>query len=98
MTIAFDLDDTYLANQTLFNSIQKRFKEAGHKVGIISCRDSAVPLDFVPDFEFYGNLAGSNYLPQIEYKCKIMETIGVDILFDDFAHMYPKQFVVINIL
>lgn len=99
MKIAFDLDDTYLKDRKLFNHLYDKFKNAGHHVGIISCRaQRGCDLNFEPDFEFYGNLAGPIIQPQIEYKTRIMEENNIDILFDDMAEFYPSGIVVIRII
>lgn len=83
MNIAFDYDDTISADPKLFTRIMQTFAEAGHKVYVVTYRESAAfedlrwlaHLDAVTDVVFTGCQAKDRY-------CKTMG-INIDIWIDD---------------
>lgn len=101
MKISFDLDGTYIGNETLFDLMTVRIKRSGGKVGILTGRPltERITPGFIPDFELYLGTKYKNLkLPEIcSKKAEAMKKEGIDLAFDDDANYFPDTQLALKI-
>jgi hypothetical protein len=99
MKIAIDYDKNYEVRPRFFDRIAFRFQKAGHQVGVVTARheEEGCPVDFKPDFVEFLDIGELNYTDRATIKTEMMGKLGIDILLDDRADLFPKDVVVLNL-
>ena len=94
MIVALDIDGTITRNSEFFSVISGALVKAGHKVIILTARDSLESAEFtlkesgiayseiITATMFYSSYTEGN-LPADGWKGKICSDLGVNVLFDD---------------